>query len=311
MYRENPGMWRYYPATESAQRGLKLDDTFYLTASSEVPPLYIPPVDTQVRGDGFAEALLREGDYYRAITEYKRRMFLYPQDSTYCLMQIARAYCRSAKYQSAVEYASLALERPDLSAQQRSDANLTVGLCYMGLHLPILSWQYFNAAGTLDTVGVNALCMGWLLATEGKWKVAHAVFQQVARAHVGDTLGSSALKLSTLASQGPYLPHKSPAIAVALSTVLPGAGQMYGGHGYDALQAFLMTSSFAFASYGVYRYEREPGRHLRYTYLAVGITSLFHAANILSAQRTASYYNWRQRNDHLIRIQELILPHIF
>ena len=43
---------------------------------------------------GFADALMHQGDYFRAISEYKRAAYYITDDSikNYCLLQIARSY---------------------------------------------------------------------------------------------------------------------------------------------------------------------------------------------------------------------------
>jgi hypothetical protein len=313
MYRENPGMGRYYPAVRTADGGLKLDDRFYLAgvpatsfALVERAPQFAHPDSAD-----FPDTLFREGDYHRAITEYKRRMFFHPQDSGYCLLRIASAYRRSGDYETSMAYAATAFNRADLTERQRHDAHLTLGLGCMAMHLPSLSLYHLQSARALDSSGVSTLCLGWLSAGEGNWSVAQSYFEDVATSHTSDSLGRTALLLSQLAGQGPLLRSKSPGLALALSLGVPGAGQLYAGHGYDALQAFFLTASFAFASYAMYRYENEPGRGLKLTYVSIGITTLFHAANMLSAYRTAQYFNWRKRNDHLARMGELILPHTF
>ncbi|MCK4791040.1 MAG: membrane protein insertion efficiency factor YidD [Desulfobacteraceae bacterium] len=309
LYRENPGIWQYYPLMETSDRGLKLDDTFYLTGPPQGPILL--EGSSQIQGKGYAEELFRQGDYFRAITEFKRRIYLSPEDSTYCLLQIARAYRHSGKYQSAMAYASSVLERPDLTNQQNHDANLTLGLSYMGQRLSIMATQYFEAAQATDPHGISTVCLGWIQANRENWLGAEQIFRSVAEASEDSPIRRAVLQLVPLAEQGPLLPQKSPLFAVVLSGLVPGAGQFYSGHTYDGLQAFLLTTSFAIASYAMYKYENEPGRSLRMTYIGVGITGLFHAANMLGAYRTATYFNWRQRDNHLRKIRDFILPHTF
>lgn len=309
LYRENPGIWQYYPLVETSDRGLKLDDTFYLTGKTPAP-LFLGG-NLQIQGEGYAEELLRQGDYYRAITEFKRRMFLNPADSTYCLLQIARAYRHSGKFQSAISYASATLERQRLTLQQNHDANLTLGLSYIGLQLSVMAQQYFEAAHSTNISQTATLCLGWLYAQRENWREAERYFNSATESIDDISVSETALQLSLLARQGSMLPRRSPTLAAAFSGILPGLGQFYSGHSYDGLQAFLLVSSFALATYATYKYESEPGRRIKFTYVGIGVTSLFHLANIFSAHRTANYFNWRQRDDNLRKMRNLILPYAY
>ena len=74
---------------------------------------FIPSAVRAVEGQGnpsarqfsFAEALLAEGDYYRAITEFKRFVFFFPKDvlvekSTF---RIAESYYQAKRWSEAVD----------------------------------------------------------------------------------------------------------------------------------------------------------------------------------------------------------------
>lgn len=92
---------------------------------------------------------------------------------------------------------------------------------------------------------------------------------------------------------------KSPRKAAMLSALIPGLGQAYASHTVDAAQSFLVVgaglvySTIAFKSYE----QEELGVGL--TTLTIGITALFHYANILSGQKTAIYRNMKLKQEYL------------
>jgi TM2 domain-containing membrane protein YozV len=92
------------------------------------------------------------------------------------------------------------------------------------------------------------------------------------------------------------VPHRSPLFAATLSAVLPGAGQAYYGHWFDAAQALGFVAAFGFVSYFAYRYDGARGGPYVFTAVSLSLTALLHLANILGAERTARYFNQHQRD---------------
>lgn len=106
--------------------------------------------------------------------------------------------------------------------------------------------------------------------------------------------------------------RKSPLIAASLSSVVPGLGQLYSGHWFDALQAFAMVSVSAFSTFGFYSYEIENSQsHVPSGIMAL-ITLFLHSSNIFGAYKTASYYNEKKNEDFLspLRAKIFALPTI-
>jgi TM2 domain-containing membrane protein YozV len=100
--------------------------------------------------------------------------------------------------------------------------------------------------------------------------------------------------LSSLNEQGAKAPYKNPAVAGLLSTLVPGAGQTYTYHYVDGIQAFGLVGAFAFMSFVAYRYEDDRHGHPGGLFaVSASITSLFHLANIVGANKTAQYHNMR------------------
>jgi tetratricopeptide (TPR) repeat protein len=82
------------------------------------------------------DAFMAEGDYYRAITEYKKLTFIFPDSERLsdALYQIGMAYYKGKDYQSAVK--SFAKVRKAYTARNYSSAAFYEGLSYSKLGLP-------------------------------------------------------------------------------------------------------------------------------------------------------------------------------
>jgi len=250
-------------------------------------------------GAEFADALMKEGDYYRAITEYKRELFFSTDPSTKqrCLLYIARAYRKSARYASAVPYAASLAEDTTAVNDVRSAALLELGLIYVDWGRAALAASCFERAVADDSTGFARLGLGLVDMQEDRPARAAAAFRQIALTR-GDS--ASRVDLLHLASDTEAMaatPRLSPALATTLSFFVPGSGQMYSGHLYDGLQAFAFVGAFALATVASYQYEHRVRHHLGWTYAGISVTALFHGANLIGANRTAHYRNWKRRLD--------------
>lgn len=257
----------------------------------------------------FADALMRQGDYFRAISEYKRVLFYNRGDSitNYCMLQIAKAYRKSFKYESAIRYSTALLNKENISLSLRQRANLNLGISYIESNMPHLSISYLQAAVTQDSAAFPLLCIGLAELETKNWNKATDVFKTATRTIQDSVLQMQILKLSSDIENFKSYSPKSPLLASSLSFIFPGSGQLYSGHAYDAVQAFLFTASFAFATYAIYRYEHSFKEHLGLTYVGISITAIFHAANIIGANRTAHYRNWKRHHDFVKEIHDTIM----
>ncbi|MBI3004817.1 MAG: hypothetical protein HYY49_05310 [Ignavibacteriales bacterium] len=259
---------------------------------------------------GFADKLMKERDYFRAITEYKRAMFEARKDSItiYCLSQIARAYQKSAKSELAIEYAAELLMRPDASAMYRQRANITIGLCYLQDKMPQLALPYLKTAHEEnDTVQFALLCLGLAYVGLQQFEEAAGYFDKTAEREKDPAFKLKMMDFAASTRSMLQRSQKSPLLAASLSAAVPGAGQLYSDHPYDAFQAFVYTASMAFGTYSMYKYEHELKGQLVWTYVGISITGVFHLANIIGAYRTAEYRNWRQLSDFSNELFEFVI----
>jgi tetratricopeptide (TPR) repeat protein len=257
---------------------------------------------TDPDGPGFAESLMSEGDYFRAISEYKLLLF-YSTDaglSQYYDSRIAFAYLKSSHFLLSISYLDRLMKLPEVSDELLFEANLLYGINFYCLHENAIAAGYFQKAQPADKNGTADLFLGLLLAENGDWKGANRSFMETAGKTGSAENGTVAIELATSVLKGESLDSRSPVLAGLLSAVLPGSGQAYCGHWFDALSAFTMVGLFGFATFLAYSYDAQQNNgHYVYTAIGGSITAVFYLSNILGATKTAGYYTAKKRQDFM------------
>jgi TolA-binding protein/TM2 domain-containing membrane protein YozV len=194
----------------------------------------------------FADQLLQEGEYFRAITEYQRFRFDYPDDprQAMALFRIGQAYYRGQQYQKALQtFRDVTHTYPDspygrqawlwqgesLLQQTQYDAAEQSYATYIE--------RYANA----PAIPYARYQKGWTLLYRRQWQAATTELQQIPPS---SPLYAAAQQLAMEAQEGSQQPKKSPFLAGILSTFLPGAGQLYNGRHGDAVLTFLLNGLF-------------------------------------------------------------------
>ncbi len=238
----------------------------------------------------FADHLFEQGDYYRAITEYERVLF---HHSGHALadrarFQIALAYFKGDKLDQAIK------RFRELARDPAGGENSRAALLMLGeaqyrkgdLERAAESYAEFLAAFPGDPRAEGArIKLGLALLRKGEWQQAAEELRQMPE---GVPLRQQALELAAAAEGYPGIPRRSPALAGALSTVLPGAGQLYVGRPGDALTSFLLNGVFIWATVEAFQQDHDA---------AGGILLFFetgwYLGNIYNAVSSAHKYNRR------------------
>ena len=203
----------------------------------------------------FGLHLFHLGDYYRAITEFKRFSLLFPhherQPATQLLIGLALQEDKA--YDDALAH----FQNWPLT-DDPTDAT-RVAAFKLG-ELRFLQGQYRQAVlyfqGLLDTypdgplVSHTRYMLGLSWALDGQFSQA----QQALAAMPGrDPLAPRAWPLQEELRLAPPLQSKSPQVAGILSGILPGAGHLYAGKPLQAVTAFALNSAFlAGAAYAIH-----------------------------------------------------------
>jgi len=135
------------------------------------------------QGDfSFAEELMKQKDYFRAITQYKQIHF-YSQDSlekSKALFSIGRAYYLSKKYKSSIYYLTRLLNQKSQSNLYKSKGNLYLGLNYYKLKVYSMTIDFLDRSSTLDKTGNADLMLALLESERGRWDLSSKKFKLVA-----------------------------------------------------------------------------------------------------------------------------------
>jgi len=194
----------------------------------------------------FAEHLMHEGEYFRAITEYRRFLFYYPDDPRRAMVhfRIGLAFYRGESYGEALQtFREVTRLYPNTAYGKQAWLWQGESLTRQGQYTAAEElYAEITARFPADTIGQQARYQrAWTLLYRRQWRDAAAQFQQVAPA---STLYQSAQFLAQAALEGEHLPTKSPVLAGILSGLLPGSGQLYNGRLGDALLAFFLNGLF-------------------------------------------------------------------
>jgi len=273
--------------------------------------------------DGFAAELMAERDYFRAVTVYKELAYFSGDDSARNLYaaKIATAYRLAGKYELAIETLEGRLKSGTLDGPGKDAFYLQAALNNMHLG----SWT--GADGYLGSIPAEAMgpealaARGCFFGLQEGWPEAAAAFaaarKSLAAAPAWKPAGSGLDSMPKAdaeagldglvrwAEAGPALPHKIPELAVALSALVPGSGQMYCGHPIDGLQAFAFTVGSCLATYGLYRFDARQHDGYGWAWASASFTGLLYVANLYGAGRTAAYRNVRQSELHRAKMWKL------
>jgi outer membrane protein assembly factor BamD (BamD/ComL family) len=190
--------------------------------------------------------LFEHGDYYRAITEFKRFSLLFPQHPHYDEAQVllGLAFQEEEDYATATAYFQrLRIDYPSTDIDRLSLFKLgEIHLVQHQYPMAAIHFQRFLqqfSEGPL--VARTTYLLGLSLALDGNAAQAQRILQTVPRNSVwrdrADPL-QQALKAAP-----PPVP-KSPRLAGMLAGILPGAGHLYIGKPAQAVTAFLLNGLF-------------------------------------------------------------------
>lgn len=255
---------------------------------------------TAERTLAFADQLFEQGDYYRAITEYERVVFYYPDapSANTARYQIALAYQKGEKW-------SLALERFRALADRHAGEALGAQALYQLGETYYLKKDYNLALDVFDDflrrypdnpeTDAARIRRGVCYLQLRDWVLASAEFERLPE---GSPARQLSLKLGDGTGGNPEIDRKSPALAGSLSAMLPGAGQLYVERPTDALTSFLLNGLFIWGAV-------ESFEHGNYATagLLTAIESTWYVGNIYNAASSAHKYNRHQEQEFIERLQ--------
>jgi|GEM_PF-744377 len=282
------------PVVKDSLRTCEVDDFTSVAISS---------ISNRVDGSNailsFAESLFAEGDYFRAITEYKR--FIYFSDdirgNNFAYFRIGECYYRLKEFTRAKDVFKSLVRNKELGDDFNLRAMFYIGKIYYK------EGQYFLARCKFKDVIENCsskendnpfltdahLYIGLTFLKERLWEEASEEFCKIAS---GGTVSKEVLL-------GKKLKRKSPAIAGVLS-IIPGLGKIYAGVSKDGIFSFISISLLGYLTYEIY--SKNKNWDLASGMLAI-LSLSYYFGNIYGSVDAARLYNNKQEEKFIGRIE--------
>ena len=194
----------------------------------------------------FASHLYQEQDFYRALSEYHRFVFLFPNDSrvSEAKLQIGRCYRLDGRLDKAFShllglYQSISGETVEQEALLEMAAIREEQNRYPeATHWIKQFLERYPGYPEIDTIHVR---LAWLQIDSGKYQEAVATLDLI-QPESADYHRARSLRQAL--QQRPETTEKSPQTAGVLSALLPGAGHFYAGRPEQAVSSFLLNAIF-------------------------------------------------------------------
>lgn len=237
------------------------------------------------------DVFFSEGEYYRAITEYKKFAILFPASdkAAYALFRTGLASYLGEEYADAARV--FALLRGDYPGSEFSEPSLF----FEG----IARWkkkEYQDAALLFEQLAKGASASGFApRASAAKAMLeldlddvngARAELERFLASFPGHGGESDARKALALLDEYEHLPRKSEILAGILSAILPGSGYVYAGRYGDGLTAFLLNGLFIAGTVMAVHNQWYPAAGL-----TGGIGLPFYLGNIYGSANAAARWN--------------------
>ena len=236
-------------------------------------PAQAQPLDDKTLWE-FAESLLKQGEYYRAVSEYQRMRHYFPKSplAQRATLRIGEAMLLGGESMEAIRHLDRLLASDGEGAHgEVRDAGLFLrGVAWLEVepHAPYPLRQGYIGNALRD-----------LQAVSSDWPVKDNLHQFV-----------------TAIEQPPELPSKSPWLAGGLSTLIPGAGSFYVGRYAEGALALFVNGVLFYATAGAIERDRDGAA------LVMGSLALaFYGGSIYAAANGAHKYNDRHQAAYLER----------
>ncbi len=239
---------------------------------------------------GLAEAFMAEGEYYRAITEYKKFLYFFPDSNQaeYARLQIGMAYYRGGECPQAIE--AFAKVRHGYPSEHYATAAFYEGVCRGRLKNPGAAADDFErvvAVAPEAPEAANALAGLALTALDREdWTGSRRALERLASGYPDKPQGAAAEAALPLLDEAAAQPRKSPLAAGLFSAVVPGSGYAYAGRSRDGLLAFLINGLFIAGTVVAVEDENYPAAAL-----LGGFGLPFYLGNIYGSANAARQWN--------------------
>lgn len=194
----------------------------------------------------FAGHLYQQGDFYRAVGEYQRFRFLFPDDprAGEGELQIGRCYRLGGDFDKALSFFLALFQREPRRPQGRTALVEMIAMleAQRRYHEAAYWGERFVALYPDDPEGEAVLVrLAWLYMDAGDYRQARATLEKIP---LGSPRYPAARSLIQVLEERPYQAPKSPELAGTLAAILPGAGHLYLGRPAQAATSFVLNGLF-------------------------------------------------------------------
>jgi len=206
---------------------------------------------------GFAGHLYEQRDFYRAVGEYERFRFLFPDDprAVEAELQIGRCYRLGGELDKAFS-AFLAISQREAGRPEGRTALLEMItlLEAQRRYREASYWGERFVALYPDDPEREAVVvrLAWLYMDSGDYRQAVATLEKIPP---GSQRYATARSLVRVLEERPYQAPKSPEVAGTLAAVLPGAGHLYVGRPAEAATSFLLNGLFILGAVAAFTHD--------------------------------------------------------
>jgi len=249
----------------------------------------------------FADHLFDEGDYYRAITEYERFLFNYPDntEAPRARIKIGLAYQKGQKWRQAEEELGTVIRDYKGSPYERQAAWELGETYYKSGQFTLAASQYkhFRESFPGENLAQKAqMRIAWCSVRTGDFQT---VKKELSLVESGSPYYEPAQGFLKDLAGFDSLSHRSPALSGAMSAVIPGTGQFYAGRYMDGMAALIINAAFIYGAVEAYN---------KKIYGAFGILLFFetgwYGGNIFSAITSTHKYNRVQKENYLNTLEK-------
>lgn len=249
----------------------------------------------------FADHLFETGEYYRAITEYSRFLFFFPDDPLVKLvrLKVAYAYQKGEQWEDAgKQFETLCRDYQGQEIGREACFQSAETLRLAGHYRQAITRyrQFMEAYPEDDRLDLAFFRTGCLHLELQEWLEAASAFSSV---KADSRFSAEAAYLGREARRLAVLPLKKPFLAGILSAAIPGAGQMYARRYRDGITAFLVNGGFIWGAAEAF----DQNQHGLGSILLV-MEFGWYAGNIYSAINSTGKFNQRTLEKNLAPLLE-------
>jgi len=258
---------------------------------------------SKVNETGFADFLFKNGEYYRAITEYLRLQYESSDSTQYFnyLRKIGLCYYFGSDFNGFINFANFNMTLLESSPSIKKEIMLLLGKSYFHLN------NFRKAITTFHDIEIEpcktykneALFMlGLSYAKIFDWNEAFAQLNQIDpklfRSDIAKNISKSFLDAENL-------PNRKPWLAGSLSAIIPGLGYCYAHRPWTGLTSFIVNSIIIWSIRDAI-HKKNYGIATATSFFGIG----WYFGNISGSAKAAEKYNNYLRNEFIDDIIESV-----